>query len=52
MEGFILHEPTIQFRDKAQLRNGNMTNRGALYESHHFENWLFVYSVNVQRDVD
>ena len=50
MNGFVLPQPTIYFKESAQLSNGNISNRGYLHKPHKFENWVYAYSSSYQQD--
>lgn len=50
MKGSQLRDPIIRFREIANLRGGAISNRGELFKSHTFLNWMFVYSKFSQQD--
>jgi len=50
MKGYQLQQPTIRFRQIAELRSGAITNRGELYRPKLFSDWMFVYSKFSQQD--
>jgi hypothetical protein len=50
MKGIQLKDPVVRFRQIANLKNGSIMNKGELFKSHTFINWMFVYSKYNQQD--